>query len=410
LSQPRDERAERGRLRIIWENVNVRLRGAAWRVSGAAPTLDRFGWSPAPQPARGLEPGSGGRHEGKSVLFVLPVKERGGGANVVFSEACAMAGMGVDARVVNLTEAEALFRRSYPSPAVPVAFVRRKEIPALARSFDAVVATANASVEWLRPLANSASPVLGYYVQDFEPYFYPPASAGYRKALESYTLVPRMVLFTKTEWNAREVEAKCGVRCAVVGPSVDLSIFRPAGARPAPPPARIAAMIRPSSPRRQPGLTLDVLGRIRERFGDRVEVVLFGETGNADGSLMAPAYAHRHLGILDGPSLAALFSGVHVFADFSEYQAMGLTAMEAMACGAAAIVPRKGGTSSFAEDGVNALVVDTADAGACAAALSRLVEDPALARRLGERASLDASRWTPDAAARRILERLFPEV
>ena len=318
-----------------------------------------------------------------------------------------MAGMGVDARVVNLVEFEAAFRSSYPEPDVPVAFVRRHEIPALARAFDAVIATANTSVEWLLPLAAETAPVLGYYVQDFEPYFYAPGSAGYDRAIASYTLIPRLVRFTKTEWNAREVEARCGVRCAVVGPSVESSTFRPTRPRPSAPPVRIAAMVRPSSPRRQPELTIEVLGRIREKRGDRVEILLFGETHNPDRTPVAVGFPHRHLGMLDGPGLADLFSSVHVFADFSEYQAMGLTAMEAMACGAAVLVPRKGGASSFAVDGVNALLVDTANADACTDALLRLVDDPALAKRLGDRALLDAPRWAPEEAAGRILDALF---
>jgi glycosyltransferase involved in cell wall biosynthesis len=319
-----------------------------------------------------------------------------------------MAAMGVDARVVNLVEFENAFRRSYPSPDVPVAFVRRREIPLLARTFDAVVATANTSVEWLRPLADDAAPVLGYYVQDFEPYFYAPGSTGYDLALSSYTLIPRLVRFTKTEWNAREVEARCGVRCAVVGPSVDTSTFRPGRPRPAAPPVRIAAMIRPSSPRRQPELTIEVLGRVRQSRGDRVEIVLFGETHNPDRTRVAAGFPHRHLGMLDGAGLVDLFSSAHVFADFSEYQAMGLTALEAMACGAAVLVPRKGGASSFAADGVNALVVDTANADACESALLGLVDDPALAGRLGDRALLDAASFTPEGASRRILDALFP--
>jgi len=372
-----------------------RLRGA-----GNEPTPR---WRPAPA----VRPFSGGRHAGKRVLFVLPVRERGGGANVVFAEARSMEGMGVDARVVNLVEFENAFRKSYPAPDVPVAFVRRNEIPALARTFDAVVATANTSVEWLRPLADAAAPVLGYYVQDFEPYFYPAGSVGYRQALASYTLIPRLVRFSKTEWNAREVAERCGVTCAVVGPSVDTATFHPGLPRAAPPPVRIAAMIRPSSPRRQPELTIDVLGRVREARGDRVEIFLFGETHHPDRSPVAPAFPHRHRGTLDGPGLADLFSSVHVFADFSEYQAMGLTALEAMACGAAVLVPRKGGASSFAVDGVNALVVDTASAGACESALLRLVDDAALARCLGERALVDATRFAPETAARRILEVLF---
>lgn len=362
---------------------------------------------PAARHAEGPGTGTRGRHEGKRVLFVLPVRERGGGANVVFAEARAMAGMGVDARVVNLTEFEAAFRRSYPAPDVPVAFVRRNEIPSLARTFDAVVATANTSVEWLLPLALETAPVLGYYVQDFEPYFYAPGSDGFACAVASYHLIPRLIPFTKTEWNAREVEAHGGVRCAVVGPSVDTSTFHSGRPRPAPRPVRIAAMIRPSSPRRQPGLTIEVLGRIREKCGDRVEIVLFGETHNPDRTPVAVGFPHRHLGTLDGPGLAELFSSVHVFTDFSEYQAMGLTALEAMACGAAVLVPRKGGASTFAVDGVNALLVDTANADACESALLRLVDDPALAKRFGDRALVDAAVFTPDAPAQRILDLLF---
>jgi len=401
LSQPKDEA-----LRNLWVSLKERLQGAARRLSGTA----RFAepeWTTPARPAEGDGAGIAGRHAGKRVLFVLPVCERGGGANVVFSEARAMAGMGVDARVVNLVEFEAAFRRSYPEPDVPVAFVRRHEIPALARAFDAVIATANTSVEWLLPLAAETAPVLGYYVQDFEPYFYAPGSAGYDRAIASYTLIPRLVRFTKTEWNAREVEARCGVRCAVVGPSVESSTFRPTRPRSFAPPVRIAAMVRPSSPRRQPELTIEVLGRIREKRGDRVEILLFGETHNPDRTPVAVGFPHRHLGMLDGPGLADLFSSVHVFADFSEYQAMGLTAMEAMACGAAVLVPRKGGASSFAVDGVNALLVDTANADACTDALLRLVDDPALAKRLGDRALLDAPRWAPEEAAGRILDALF---
>jgi glycosyltransferase involved in cell wall biosynthesis len=58
------------------------------------------------------------------------------------------------------------------------------------------------------------------------------------------------------------------------------------------------------------------------------------------------------------------------------YQAFGRTALEAMACGATAIVPAVGGAHEFARDGENALVVDTSDRGAVFAAVSELVGDP----------------------------------
>ena len=351
---------------------------------------------------------AGRRYEGKRVLFVLPVMDRGGGANVVLREGRAMAEMGVDARVVNLREFESAFRRSYPDPEIPVTFAHPGEIPGLALGFDGVVATANTSVEWLTPLAAvSERPVLGYYVQDFEPYFYAAGSSGRAKALASYTLLPGLVRFAKTEWNARRVREECGVPCAVVGPSFETSRFRPTAPRPAAPPLRVAAMIRPSSPRRQPELTLHVLGEAWKRWGKSVEIVLFGETRHPDGRPVEAAFPHEHLGMLDAGALARLFNEVHVFCDFSSYQAMGLTAMEAMACGATAILPRDGGAASFAEDGRNALIVDTSAPGPGLAALARLVTEPGLAGRLGDRALGDLAAFAPEGPALRILEALF---
>jgi glycosyltransferase involved in cell wall biosynthesis len=88
---------------------------------------------------------------------------------------------------------------------------------------------------------------------------------------------------------------------------------------------------------------------------------------------------------------------------------MGLSALEAMGCGATAIVPSAGGALSFARDGENALIVDTTTAASCLGALIRLVEDPALLARLMERAHRDAMAHHPSRAAFGILEALFPD-
>ena len=402
--------AERGGEVLLADDVAVERPGES-ESAGAAPpgrVLAGIAVRLRGVAARSEARAASARFEGKRVLFVLPVMDRGGGANVVFREARAMVEMGVDARVVNLRELESAFRRGYPEPDVPVAFVHPEEIPALGRDFDAVVATANTSVEWLVPLAKDAGPVLGYYVQDFEPYFYPSGSAGYQQALSSYTLIPRLVRFAKTEWNAREVGAHCGVPCAVVGASLDTSFFGPRQPRMPVPPLRIASMIRPSSTRRQPELTLRVLEEVWRRHGRGVEITLFGETREVDGRPIRANFPHRHVGMLHAEGLARLFNEIHVFADFSSYQAMGLTALEAMACGAAAIVPKAGGASAFAVDGKNALLVDTVSPEPGVAALSRLVEEPSLAARLGDRALVDVAAFSPDAAALRILEALFP--
>lgn len=349
------------------------------------------------------------RWEGKRVLFVLPVCDRGGGANVVLSEARAMERFGVDARVLNLESFRPFFTRSYPDPGVPVLWEDEKGIAAAGRRFDAVVATAFSSVEWLLPLDAPGGPVLGYYVQDFEPLFFAEGSEEHRRALASYSLSPAMRLLCKSDWNRREVLERTGRTCTVVGPSYDFGLFRPFRPAPPPSPVRIAAMVRPDTARRQPKLTVEVLADAKRRYGPRLEVVLFGarEDDAAFLSLVPPDVPLRSLGILDGPGLAEVLNGIHAFADFSSCQAMGLTALEAMGCGAAVIVPARGGAPEFAREGENALIVDTASPDACATAISRLVEDRGLAARLGARALEDATAFHPEGAARKILEVLF---
>jgi len=347
--------------------------------------------------------------EGRRVLFVLPVLGRGGGANVVLAEARALATFGVEARVFNLGAHRAEFEESYPTPPVPVVFGHARDLVSIGRRYDAVVATANVSVEWVAPLASAPKPpVLGYYIQDYEPLFYPEGSRDRERAEASYGLSPDLRCFAKTEWNAAMVREKAGLPCAVIGPSFDTQTFRPRLDALPEGPVRIAAMIRPSTPRRQPRFTLEVLREAARTFGDAVEIVLFGVDASDPALASLPFdLPHRFLGVLHERALAALFAQVHVFADFSSYQAMGLTALEAMGAGAAVVVPRKGGAASFARDGENAVLVDTASARACVEALGRLVADPARRAGMAACARDDVVRHTPESAAYRMLEVLF---
>jgi glycosyltransferase involved in cell wall biosynthesis len=96
-----------------------------------------------------------------------------------------------------------------------------------------------------------------------------------------------------------------------------------------------------------------------------------------------------------------------VFVDFSVWQAMGLTALEAMCTGCATIVPAAGGAASFARHGVNCLVIDTSAPQACLAALGRLVEDSRLRTSLERQAIADAAGIYPERTALGILATLF---
>jgi GT2 family glycosyltransferase len=351
--------------------------------------------------------------EGRSVLFVLPVSQAGGGANVIISEARAMLAMGVDARILNLEKMKHDFELAYPTLEIPVHYIEDdRGVPEIASRFDAVIASVNFTVEWLRPLcALSAPPSIGYYIQDFEPWFYQSGTLDERRARESYTALPAMRRFAKTEWNRDMVQNEIAASCTVIGPSCDVDRFMPRPRQLPPAPGgriRVCAMVRPDTPRRAPLATMQILRTLQHAHPGAVEIVIFGAWSDNPGFLNLPRdFDFVCVGEQTPEQMAALLNEVDIFADFSPHQAMGLTAMEAMACGAATILPLNGGTNSFARHEMNALLVDTASAEACFAALERLVCDPLLRARLQSNALADIVQFFPERAALNLLNTLF---
>lgn len=361
---------------------------------------------------RGYSQSGRRQYAGKRVLFVLPVAMPGGGANIVISEAMAMRRMGVDARVFNRCEYRIDFERAYPQLEVPVVYGVPSDLRTWASRYDAVIATHNESVSWLQTISVSqGSPVLAYYVQGFEPLIYPRGSGEYERAMQSYTAVPDLVRLTKTSWTADMVLQHTGAHCVSVGPSFELDLFcpRPQQKRSWPQgPLRVAAMVRPETAYRAPALTMAMLRKAVETHKHKVEAVFFGaDTRGAAFRALSSSFRWRSAGILSPWQAARFLNEVDVFVDFSEHQAMGLTALEAMGCGAAVIVPRRGGASSFVRDGVNGLVVDTDSEQDCWDALSLLIRDDKLREELRRNAMYDVVRYHPQGAAFRMLEGLF---
>nr|WP_305909913.1 glycosyltransferase [Methylomarinum sp. Ch1-1]MDP4522852.1 glycosyltransferase [Methylomarinum sp. Ch1-1] len=353
------------------------------------------------------------RWEGRRLLFVLPVMYAGGGANVVITELRAMARMGVDVSFVNLSVHRKTFEQSFPNLDVSIIYVDSPdEITVIASNFDAVIATANHSVQWLQPIVNlPESPVLGYYIQDFEPYFFAEGTTEYQKALESYTLIPGMKLFTKTEWNQREVSSHIGLLPTLVGPSYDVDLFRPwkqDSIQRQCHPIRVVAMVRPSSPRRNPEGTMHLLEMLMSRFADRIEISIFG--AEKDGPSMPHCeYSNEitNYGQLRPSQIASLFSGTDIFIDMSHFQAMGLTAMEAMGCGAVAVVPIAGGANSFARHYENALVVNTESVQEVFDTLCELIDDHERLHKLRLEALSQVVQHHPERSAHAILQCLL---
>lgn len=99
---------------------------------------------------------------------------------------------------------------------------------------------------------------------------------------------------------------------------------------------------------------------------------------------------------------AALLSGALAFVFPSLYEGFGLPVLEAQACGCPVVTGANSSLPEVAGDG--ALLVDSGDTGAIAAALARVAADPDLRRRLIERGLANVRRFSWAACARSALE------
>lgn len=356
----------------------------------------------------------GNKYTGKRILFVLPVTTPGGGANVIRTESLAMRKFGIDVEFFNLRGNRVGFEQAYPNFEFPVTYGEIQDLRLLVNRFDAVIATYNPTVEWIMPIyQNSKFPRRGYYVQGFEPLMYPPGNADYNRALKSYTLFSDLVCFTKTAWTQKQVFENTGQNCRIVGVSLDIDLYRPRWSNlseATPQPLRIAAMIRPEAPYREPAKTMELLRKAAESFKGEIEICIFGTNIDNPGFLELPHdFRWKLYGVLPQEKVANFLSRMDIFVDYSSHQAMGLTALEAMSCGCAVIVPEYGGTVDFAQHECNSLIVDTSSFEEVWKGLQKLVTDNQLRAEIQHNAIFDACKYFPEKAALNIMVHLFED-
>jgi GT2 family glycosyltransferase/antirestriction protein len=337
------------------------------------------------------------------VMFVVPGLSAGGsgGSHSIYQEVSAMRSVGIEAGIAVREEAWQHALAAYPdAETLFTPFADEAALAEICRTSDVVVATHHLAAPWVERLAQSSPDMLpAYYVQDYEPFF--TASGGEEEAevRRSYSAVRGQVVFAKTRWLCDSVSAAEGVAVHKVEPSLDRAVYRPGPPRDPKRPIRVVAMLRPRTPRRAPVMTLSVLHRLSQEVGAKVEIETFGcPTTALDALGGLPEGAHHH-GILSRESVAEALRCADVFVDCSWYQAFGRTALEAMACGATALVPRLGGADEFAVHDVNSVVVDALDEEAIVDALLTLVSDRVRLGRLQETAAQTAADYSTVRAA-----------
>jgi GT2 family glycosyltransferase/glycosyltransferase involved in cell wall biosynthesis len=348
--------------------------------------------------------------QGKRLLFVLPARTAGGGGNIILLEAAKLIANGVDAHIVNLRSNKEIFEANHPYNKVPVHYIYTpEELSEISQHFDAVIATLYLTVEWILPLVEQDSTqTFAYYIQDFEPDFFTEGSTEYIRAWNSYTLIDQMKLVTKTEWNRDILKQRLGVDCKVIGADFDDKEFRPdSTCRINSQSLTITAMVRPATPRRSPELTMRVLSRLKSTFGNSITIKTFGaEQSDPAYQDLSNDFQHECLGELNAAQVSHLLRTTDVFLDYSEFQAMGLTAMEAASSGAVNVGPINGGLSEVIIDSETGILVDTREEEMCFTKTCEIIRDAQRRINIGKK-SLDITKYYPEQAALKLMTSLF---
>lgn len=162
---------------------------------------------------------------------------------------------------------------------------------------DVFIATSWPTAYMVNSITNSKSKF--YFIQDYEPYFYP-MSSEYKLAENSYKLDLKGITIGK--WLTKKVKNEFGMDCDYIDFSTDNKIYLRDEPKPASGKTKIIFYARNTTPRRGVELGLQALELVEKRFKGSIEIVLFGGDKN-----LKTNFAHINLGVLNTGELADLY-------------------------------------------------------------------------------------------------------
>ncbi len=217
-----------------------------------------------------------------------------------------------------------------------------------------------------------------YFVQDWEPFFFP-MGTEYLRAEQTYKM--GFPAITLGRWLTKRLREWYGADADYFDLAVDHTIYYPRAVE-KPERPRICFYARPSTPRRLFPIGTEALAIIHERRPD-VEIVLYGTPETELRSYALP-FPYVNEGILTEEELAELFSSCEVGIVLSPTNC-SLVPPEMMACKCAVVDLDRETVMGVLEHEVNALLAEPTPE-AIADAVLRLLEDKPLRRRLVEEA------------------------
>lgn len=156
----------------------------------------------------------------------------------------------------------------------------------------------------------------------------------------------------------------------------------------------------------------EAIARRPEITEDLALVIVGGPSGDDGAAAIRLMELARALGVGDRvrlfpprpqSELADVYAAADVVLVPSRSESFGLVALEAQACGTPVVAAAVGGLRYVVDDGSTGFLVEGHDPGDHAERLLQILADPALARRLGEAATRQATRFTWDSTTQEVL-------
>jgi glycosyltransferase involved in cell wall biosynthesis len=158
---------------------------------------------------------------------------------------------------------------------------------------------------------------------------------------------------------------------------IDTDTFLPGSGPNQPPYLFLSARIR--DPRKNVNMLLRAFAQIHKRFPD-VQLVIGGDDPNPDTMTLTHDLgletAVRYVGFLSEPDLVKLLQGATLYVFPSLQEGLGISVLDAMACGLPVVSTRCGGPEGLVQDDVTGLLVNNNDPDALANAVIDLLSQP----------------------------------
>jgi GT2 family glycosyltransferase len=286
--------------------------------------------------------------------------------------------------------------------------IRYRNLNEMANNFpkaDIVVATFwTTAYYWFKKILEYNPHVLPfYYIQDYESWFYKKKNSNRKRVIESYSIIPNRIV--KSDWLTNMLKEQ-GYSTHKIHLGLNLDIFYPRGNNRKGTTYRILGVAAPDKPRRGFDVLIKVFEKLYERRKD-VKFVFFGENNIFRYKLPFPYENYGEL--WDQNKVAEVISSCHVAVDTSLFQGFGRLGLEAMACGTPAVLPKTGGITEYAKDGINCLMANPENPQAVVDAIESILDNSSLRKKLISEGKKTAQKFCHKDEAEKMLSLFFEQ-